>query len=437
MLAQWASFIYDDMAHVATSQLVKGGGSSEHGIDMAAQIIQMGRDHGIPGYLQWRRHCQLDNVQSFSSMSAKLLPSINASFLEQLYASPEDVDLIVGGLAEAPLPGSLLGPTLSCLFAKQMERTKRGDRFWYENFFYPSAFSTAQLEQIRKTTLARVVCDNADDLRFVQHNVFSLPDDYVNCPVSCSSSIIESVDFSLWKDEEPKRALPITKATLEKAIRLGVEQYNRLQAAEGPAPTASGQSAIFSHATLMAPKRESLDIARTAGVLREATQVLITGTGLTDGERLPVGLDVSTLQQLLPDVEVESIIGNFTPFLGFDAPRTKARSGQELPSGRQVSNVVHSDAPEFHVRFTHMLMQFGQILDHDMMHSPVARGPNNTILNCSSCDSQETLSIHCFPIKIGKDDPFFPATHHDGRPRCMPFTRSLLGQLTLGYRNQV
>ncbi|KAK6038324.1 heme peroxidase, partial [Cooperia oncophora] len=100
----------------------RGGGPSEHGIDMAAQIIQMGRDHGIPGYLQWRRHCQLDNVQSFASMSTKLLPSINASIFEQLYASPEDVDLIVGGLAEAPSPGSLLGPTLSCLFAKQMEK---------------------------------------------------------------------------------------------------------------------------------------------------------------------------------------------------------------------------------------------------------------------------------------------------------------------------
>lgn len=70
---------------------------------------------------------------------------------------------------------------------------------------------------------------------------------------------------------------------MEKAIRLGLEQYNRLQESEGrriatvPAPTVASQSAVFSHAALMAPKRESLDIAQTAGVLRQATQVLLSG----------------------------------------------------------------------------------------------------------------------------------------------------------------
>ncbi|VDM83133.1 unnamed protein product, partial [Strongylus vulgaris] len=133
-------------------------GQFGHGIDMAAFLIQMGRDHGIPSYLQWRRYCNLDNAQSFASMSnnvskilgcccscgffalgkarliragyhtrylLQFLPSINASLLERFYESPEDVDLIVGGLAETPSRGALLGPTLSCLFAEQMQKVGR------------------------------------------------------------------------------------------------------------------------------------------------------------------------------------------------------------------------------------------------------------------------------------------------------------------------
>uniref|UniRef100_A0A0K0D7D4 Animal hem peroxidase n=1 Tax=Angiostrongylus cantonensis TaxID=6313 RepID=A0A0K0D7D4_ANGCA len=109
-------------------------------------------------------------------------------------------------------------------------------------------------------------------------------------------------------------------------------------------------------------------------------------------------------------------------------------------------------------------MQFGQILDHDMMHSPIARGmrplryffqpttlcfkshsvksfaaifegPNNTILNCSSCDSRETLSVHCFPIKIGSDDPFFPAKHGNvyGSTECEANRLRLFRQGKLNY----
>ncbi|KAJ1359378.1 hypothetical protein KIN20_018088 [Parelaphostrongylus tenuis] len=84
----------------------------------------------------------------------------------------------------------------------------------------------------------------------------------------------------------------------------------------GPTPSKASQSAVFSHASLLAPKKESLEIARTAGVLREATRVLLHGNGLDESERLPVGLDIASLQKLLPDVEVERIVENFTPFLG-------------------------------------------------------------------------------------------------------------------------
>jgi len=90
-----------------------------------------------------------------------------------------------------------------------------------------------------------------------------------------------------WRDEEHRSQLPITKETLEKAVRLGAEQFRRLQEAENgrlnrqPRP-ATGDlhqipSALFTHASLMAPKRESLDIALTAGILSETTKILIRG----------------------------------------------------------------------------------------------------------------------------------------------------------------
>ena len=62
------------------------------------------------------------DLSQFSNQATRL------NFL-QTYESLETVDLWVGGLAETPIPGGVIGSTFAITFGELCD----GDRFWYEN----------------------------------------------------------------------------------------------------------------------------------------------------------------------------------------------------------------------------------------------------------------------------------------------------------------
>ncbi|UYV62421.1 hypothetical protein LAZ67_2000496 [Cordylochernes scorpioides] len=140
------------------------------GLDFAALTIQQGRDHGLPSYVEYRTFCNLEpSVADWSDLQAIAGPEA-ADRLSSLYRDVRDVDLFTGLLAELPsTPGSLFGPTLSCLLGQQFLRLRRADRFC----------SVEQLAAIRSVTFARILCDNVPGLHRVQPSAVLVSDPYL------------------------------------------------------------------------------------------------------------------------------------------------------------------------------------------------------------------------------------------------------------------
>lgn len=81
--------------------------------------------------------------------------------------------MYLAGLFENPVSGGVVGPTFACLIANQFKDLKVGDRYFYENGPSKSAFTIDQLNEIKKISLSRLIC-NDFDVNLIQTNVFMI-----------------------------------------------------------------------------------------------------------------------------------------------------------------------------------------------------------------------------------------------------------------------
>ncbi|XP_057663235.1 peroxidase isoform X1 [Diorhabda carinulata] len=167
---------------------------SHFGSDLKSIDVQRNRDHGLAPYNDYREFCGLPRAHTFEGFLDVISPE-HVQKLSTLYESPDDVDLTVGGSLEAHVPETLAGPTFLCILTEQFYRTRKGDRFFFENA--ASGLNLAQLNEIRKASISRLLCDNSQNIQAMQPRGFERIS-ASNSVVNCES--LPFVDLSLWKD---------------------------------------------------------------------------------------------------------------------------------------------------------------------------------------------------------------------------------------------
>ncbi|XP_015365016.1 PREDICTED: uncharacterized protein LOC107162575 [Diuraphis noxia] len=353
LMNQVAQAMDDSITQEVTNNLIKKPGKG-FGFDLVSFNIQRGRDFGLPGYMEFRRHCGLTVANRFEEM-AGFMPNSTIQRYQTIYSSPFDIDLWSGGVSEKPAQGSVVGPTFGCIIASQFSLLKKGDRFWYELPDQPSSFSPDQLQEIRNVRLARLVCDNTDIIDTVQMYPMVLSDHelYSNVEKSLKSGMTEAkiqfcdncnstaMDTGIGMTDPGTRVITIIEATDEldgntvinsnsifsgndKRLKRGVEAASLA----GNGTVDSDDDPSLSDEMMLA----GLDVPKATPIKRD------TADGLPD-------MTQAIMEQRVDyDVDEEFQVANGH---GFDSPRTRPVNNYRGYNNRHPDEHLEDDGDDF------------------------------------------------------------------------------------------
>ncbi|XP_038066780.1 uncharacterized protein LOC119736842 [Patiria miniata] len=456
------------------------------GFDLTALNIQRARDHGIPSYTTIRTDfCGFDDVTSFKELADQdIMRRPDVQNLRDIYGDVRDIDAFVGLVLEKTLTNTLVGPTLACIFADQFHRLKFGDRFFYLN---SDQFTTAEINEIKKATMARLLCDNVEGVRRIQPYTFIQAQNFQSLADKGYDSFYEYSRSSTWPHQRATvlDGLDNRRATCTKAA--------------GKIPFVDISQFIYFWLLLLAiiPSIEMDILSEDLGELEELEDLLLSedkikaysdphkgrdadallrqfnsakqspeARGKLRGFKTELQKDGNLFSKVLSQDETEAhltsidnVLNSCTPATspeyrrmdgtcnnlakpeqgaaespiirvvrnayedGLSAPRTLSVTGRPLPSAREISRRVFDNNTD---------MEDGQSYDYTSLGIHIGQltdhditAVHGTNVDCPDC----SVEGECFSILIDESDPVF-----GGVQPCLTFRRSAHFNDTSGVR---
>jgi hypothetical protein len=152
-------------------------GETGHMVDMASVDILRDRERGVPRYCDMRRYLRMRVPRSFEELTGD---PATAKELAEIYERVEDVDLLVGCLAEPLPPGFGFSDTAFRIFILMATRRIKSDRFYTDDFnekTYTPAGIKWILENGFQSVLIRHFPELAPKVKRVKNGFFPWPTD--------------------------------------------------------------------------------------------------------------------------------------------------------------------------------------------------------------------------------------------------------------------